>query len=283
MAGEAEPPVDPAAVLEEVTFDVQPSAGFDGTLAPLPGSARLGITLVPERGIGPTVERAEYAADRGYHAVPHLAPRFIADREELVGIVERLLDAGVTEIFVPGGDRDEPVGEFSSAFEMLVALEELGFEFEEVGIGGYPTGHAFLSEETIAEAIARKAPYATYITTQLCLSPEAILEWTRETRDRGVDLPVEVGIPGVVDYRRLFAMARKWGAVRPLEFLWRTTGVFGFLRAVVASGGRYEPDDLVAELALHFDEPAYGCRRGRLDTVKQTRDTEAWRRRKLGG
>jgi methylenetetrahydrofolate reductase (NADPH) len=225
----------------------------------------------------PTVERTVQARRRGHEVVPHVAARFVEDADELDAIAGRLREAGVTDIFVPGGDRDEPVGEFASAHDLLVALEELGYEFDEVGVGGYPTGHDVIDDETLAAAMRRKEPHATYLVTQLCFDGEAIVDWIEGVRDRGIDLPVEVGIPGVMEYRRLMSLARRWGIASPLEFVSKTAGVFTFIRELVGSGGRYKPDDMLPTLAAARSDPLYDIRRLRLYTFNQTGPTEAWR------
>ncbi len=272
---------DLEAVLSDVTFDMMPSDEFGESLEPLPDGARIAVVLTPDVGIEPTVENTEIATDRGYDVVPHVAARFIEDRDELDEVAGRLKDAGVTDIFVPGGDRDEPVGEFTSAHELLVALEELGYSFSEVGIAGYPTGHASIDDETLAGAMEQKIPYATYIVTQLCFDADAIIEWTGGIRERGVGLPVEPGIPGVMDYRRLMSLSRRWGIAGPLRFIQKTTGVFGFAKAMIGSAGRFDPTEMVETLAPYHSDPEYDLHRLRLYTFNQTGDTETWRRERF--
>jgi methylenetetrahydrofolate reductase (NADPH) len=272
----------PGNPLDDVTFDLLPGDGFEEALSHVPDGSRVAVVLTPDIGVEPTVQGTEYATERGYEVVPHIAARFVEDRAELDRIAGRLTDAGVEDLFVPGGDRDEPVGEFSSAYDLLVALEELGYEFEEVGIGGYPTGHVEIDDATLAEAMERKAPHATYLVTQLCFDAGTIREWIDGIRGRGIDLPVEVGIPGVVNLRRLMAMSREWGVAQPLQFVRKTTGVLGFAKALVASRGRYTPDDMVDGLAPCVGDDHYGVRRLRLYTFNQTADTETWRRERLG-
>lgn len=269
---------DLAAFLSDVTYDLMPSGEFEAALDPLPEGARVAVVLTPDIGIEPTVEKTELAAERGYDVVPHVAARFIEDRDELDAVAGRLAEAGVTDVFVPGGDRDEPVGAFSSAHELLVALEELGYSFPEVGIGGYPTGHESIDDATLEAAMERKAPHATYVVTQLCFDADAILGWIDEIRGRGIDLPVEPGVPGVMDYRRLMTLSRRWGIADPLRFIQKTTGVLGFAKALIGSGGRFDPGEMVETLAPHYGDSEYDLHRLRLYTFNQTGDTEAWRR-----
>jgi methylenetetrahydrofolate reductase (NADPH) len=270
-----------SSLLSEPRFELMPFDSFEGQMEQLPEGAEIAITASPQLGLDATVEWSEKSAARGYTPIPHVAARYVRDKEHLDEIATRLTEAGVTDIFVPGGDREDPVGEFESAYELLVALDDLGHEFDEVGITGYPEGHDFLDDRTLAEAMERKAPYATYITTQLCYDPEAVVDWIETIRDRGVDLPVEVGIPGVMKYQRLLSISQKVGVGDSIRFLRKTSGIVGFVRQLVGSRGKYTPDALVDGLAPYVDDPEYGLRGIHVYTFNQTADTETWRRERL--
>ncbi len=270
------------SLLAEPRFELMPFDSFDEEIEHLPDGAEIAITTSPQLGIERTVERSEDAAALGYGVVPHIAARYIEDRDHADEIGRRLTEAGVTDVFVPGGDREEPAGEFESALDLLVAWDEQGHEFDEVGITGYPEGHDFLGDEVLHEAMERKAPYATYIVTQLCYDPDAVLEWIEDLRDRGVDLPVEVGIPGVMNYQRLLSISQKVGVGDSIKFLRKTTGVLGFVKQLIGSRGTYEPDALIDGLAPYVDDDHYGIRGVHIYTFNQTPDTEKWRHRRLG-
>ena len=271
------------ALLRDARFELMPFDSFDDELTYLPDGATIAITTSPQLGIERTVERSEQAAADGYEPVPHIAARYVRDGDHLEEIARRLTEAGVTEIFVPGGDREEPVGEFESAYQLLVALDETEYSFEEVGITGYPEGHEFLGEQTLRTEMDKKAPYATFIVTQLCYNPEAVIEWIEKIRGRGVDLPVEVGIPGVMKYSRLLQISRKVGVGDSVKFLKKTTGVVDFVRQIVGSRGTYKPDELVDGLGPYADDEEYRISGIHIYTFNQTTDTEDWRRGRLQG
>ena len=271
------------ALLRDARFELMPFDSFDDELTYLPDEATIAITTSPQLGIERTVERAEQAAADGYEPVPHIAARYVRDGDHLEEIARRLTEAGVTEIFVPGGDREEPVGEFESAYQLLVALDETEYSFEEVGITGYPEGHEFLDEQTLRTEMDKKAPYATFIVTQLCYNPETVIEWIEKIRGRGVDLPVEVGIPGVMKYSRLLQISRKVGVGDSVKFLRKTTGVVDFVRQIVGSRGTYKPDELVDGLGPYADDEEYKISGIHIYTFNQTTDTEDWRRGRLQG
>ncbi|OYR42966.1 methylenetetrahydrofolate reductase [Halorubrum sp. Ib24] len=270
------------ALLTDARFELMPFESFEDEIRHLPDDATIAVTTSPQLGIDTTVERTEQAAALGYDVSPHIAARYVEDRDHLDEIAERLTDAGVTDIFVPGGDREEPAGEFESAHDLLVALDELGHSFDEVGITGYPEGHDFLDAEALSDAMAKKSPYATYLVTQLCYDPDAVLEWIDDIRDDGVDLPVEVGIPGVMNYQRLMQISQKVGVGDSIKFLRKTTGILGFVRQLVGSRGVYKPDDLIDGLAPYADDDHYKIRGIHIYTFNQTPDTESWRTERLG-
>ena len=272
-----------ADLLSGARYELMPFESFDGELQYLPDEAVVAVTTSPTLGIEATVEKTEAAAEVGYELAPHIAARYVEDRDHLDEILTRLSTVGVTDVFVPGGDREEPAGEFESAHDLLSAMEELGHDFEEVGITGYPEGHEFLDEDTLATAMARKEPYATYIVTQLCYDPTAVVDWIDRVRDRGIELPVEVGIPGVMNYQRLVQISRKVGVGDSIDFLRKTSSVVGFVKRLVGSRGSYEPDDLVDGLAPYADEEAYGIRGLHVYTFNNSEATEGWRRRRLEG
>mgnify|MGYP000653868762 CR=1 FL=1 len=122
------------ALLRDARFELMPFESFEDEIRHLPDDATIAVTASPQLGIDATVERTVQAAEQGYDVSPHIAARYVTDRDHLDEIAERLTDAGVTDVFVPGGDREEPLGEFDSAHSLLVALEELGYDFDDVGI-----------------------------------------------------------------------------------------------------------------------------------------------------
>lgn len=267
-------------LLVEPKFELMPFESFWDQAAHLADGATIAITTSPKLGLDATIERAEAAAAEGYEPIPHIAARFVEDRDHLEAIAGRLAEAGVDDILV-GGDAEEPVGPFDSSFRFLEAVAETDYAFDEVGIAGYPEGHAFLSDETLAEAVAKKEPHATYVVTQLCYDAGAIIDWLEDVRDRGIELPVDVGVPGVLKYQRLLEISRQVGVGDSVRFLQKTAGVIDFVRQFIGSRGKYTPTDLVEGFAPYVDDPEDGIRNSHLYTFNQVADTEDWRRSML--
>ena len=271
------------ALLAEPRFELMPFDSYGEQMEHLPEGAAIAITTSPTLGLEATLEWTEKTMDAGYEAVPHIAARYVEGPDHLDEVAARLKEAGVSDLFVPGGDREEPIGEFESAYDLLSALDDLGYEFEEVGITGYPEGHDFITDAELEAAMERKAPYASYIVTQLCYDADAVIEWLEEVRnERGVDLPVEVGIPGVLKYQRLLSISQKVGVGDSVKFLRKTSGILGFVRELLGSRGQYKPDRLIDGLAPYANDPEYGIAGVHIYTFNQVPDSEEWRFDRLG-
>jgi methylenetetrahydrofolate reductase (NADPH) len=246
-------------------------------VALLPEGATVTVTCSPTRGIESTLLLGEKLRERGFRIVPHIAARLVADRAHLDEIVRRLDDLGVREIFVIGGDTRKPVGPFSSAVELLSAMADAGHDFEHVGIGGYPEGHPNIDDKTLRQTLLDKRPFATYVVSQMCFDPDAILNWVADIRRRGIGLPVYIGLPGVVERKKLLQISLKIGVGDSARFLTKYTQV---LTKFLKPGG-YSPDELVKNLAPFVEDQDYNLAGFHIYTFNQVESTEEWRRQVL--
>ena len=108
-------------------------------------------TASPSMGLERTVGTAERLAAAGYTVVPHLAARMVSGRAELVELVDRLTAAGITNVFVPGGDAD-PVGDYHDAVSLLEDLTAIGSPFAHVGVTGYPESHPKIHDDLTVQS-----------------------------------------------------------------------------------------------------------------------------------
>ena len=263
--------------LAQPRFELIPMEGARERAAHLPEGAKVTVTCSPTQGIKSTLLLGEELLERGFRIVPHIAARLVADRTHLEAIVRRLDDLKVREVFVIGGDARKPVGPFSGAFELLLAMADSGHDFEHVGIGGYPEGHPSIDDETLRQALLDKRPFATYVVSQMCFDPGAILAWVADIRRRGIGLPVYVGLPGVVERKKLLQISLKIGVGDSARFLTKHANlVTRFLKP-----GGYSPDELVKELAPYVGDQDYNIAGFHIYTFNQVDATEKWRRKIL--
>lgn len=235
------------------------------------------ITSSPTRGVEATLALAELLIGHGYRVVPHLAARLIAGRAQLTEVLARIEALGVRDVFVVAGDIAEPVGPFEGAADLLREMAELRHGLEAVGITGYPESHAFISDETTIQAMFDKAPYATYIVSQICFDASVITTWLRRVRDRGVQLPIYVGLPGPVAPVKLLRLSARIGLGESARFLRRHGSWIG--RLTLPRG--YRPGSLLKQLAPALERPENGVAGLHLFTFNELAQTEQWRRAEL--
>jgi len=263
-----------ARVLAAPTFELIPLKHALDQAAFLPAGATVSVTASPAKGIDATVALCEQLQAGGFRAVPHLSARMVRDRQHLCDLVAWLEGAGVRRAFVVGGDEKEP-GDFPDGLSLLREMAEIGHPLDEIGIPGYPQGHAFIPDGALLEALQAKAPFAAYMTTQLCFDPAAIDSWIRERRAEGITLPVHVGIPGVAEPHRLLAIAARIGVADTHRFLSKNVR---FVARMARSGGFYRPDGLLDSLAPSVADPATAIVDLHLYTFNAVDATERWRK-----
>lgn len=258
--------------LERVRYEVLPLPSIEAELDWLPAGATVTVTSSPSRGIVATLALCERLAGRVGTVVPHLAARLVRDRRHLAAIVAQLDGLGVREVFVVAGDTRQAAGRYEGAVDLLRDLAGLGHPFTAVGITGYPESHAFISDAATIHAMAAKAPLATYVVSQMCFDPAAVVAWIGAVRARGITLPIHLGIPGAVDLARLTRISLRIGLGDSVRFLRRQRSRM----ARVAAG--YRPDRLVEGLLPSVDDPAAGVAGWHVFTFNEIRRTEQWRR-----
>ncbi|HZC13969.1 MAG TPA: methylenetetrahydrofolate reductase, partial [Thermoleophilaceae bacterium] len=241
-----------AELLRRPRYEVLPFEETEEQVATEAGTdARITVTSSPSRGLEATLDLSERLARRGYDVIPHLAARLVRDRSQLDEILDRLSAAGVRRLFVPAGDRSIPCGEFEDAVALLAAMGSRRGAFDEIGITGYPESHHLIPDEVTIRAMFDKSEMATDIVSQICFEAETIAGWIRDVRERGTDLPIWIGLPGVVGYRKLARISAKIGLGESARFLTHQHGAMSHLLT-----HRFSPDGLVRELGPTLADPS---------------------------
>jgi methylenetetrahydrofolate reductase (NADPH) len=266
--------VDPAAGslgLASARFEIIPMKGVEEAIPHLPHGQTVTITASPTKGLGPTLDLAERLTDAGHHAVPHLSARLISGRDEVAAILDRLQRAGISEAFVIAGDAPAPAGPYEGAADLLEEMTDLGHHLTAVGISGYPESHAFIPDATTISAMSRKAPHATAIVSQICYDPRTIRRWVAAVRARGIDLPIHLGIPGVIDRTKLLRVSLRVGLGDSVRYLRKQQAVASHMMT------GYTPDELIVDLSDLVADPLAGIAGWHLFTFNEVARTERWR------
>jgi methylenetetrahydrofolate reductase (NADPH) len=256
-------------------FEVLPLERSVELVAELRQPELLTVTCSPRHGPDESVAVARRLTALGHTVAVHVAARMIRDRAHLDELLAEIAEAGVDDVFLIGGDATPPVGPWSGAVDLLPVISEHPRRPSRIGIAGYPEGHPLIDSATLARVLEQKSSLADYVMTQLCFDAEAVVAWIRETRQRGVRLPMLVGLPGVVDRRRLLMMSMRIGVGPSLAFLRKQRG----LRKLLGPS-RVSPDRLYDDLSPYLDDRELNIAGFHYYTFNQLMETWNWERRK---
>ncbi len=260
-------------LLEHARYEVLPTASTeDKVLEHLPRDRVVTVTASPSKGLEATLDLAERLTGHGYVVVPHLAARMVTGRSELEEITDRLLGKGISRVFVPGGDA-EAAGDYPDALALLQDLRDLGSPFSHVGITGYPESHPTIHDDLTVQSMWDKRHYATHIVSNLTFDPALVRDWIRRLRNRGVAMPLLLGLPGPVERAKLLGMATRIGVGESTKFLAKNKGLF----ARLAAPGGFTGESFLEKCAPALGEDGALVEGLHVFTFNQIGETEAWR------
>src|SRR3989442_4945615 len=205
------------AVVASLKFELIPLTSAIERAESLPPGAAVTVTASPSHGIESTLDLVEAVSIRGHEAIPHLSAHMIGGRAHLEELLQRCTDAGIRSAFVVGGDAKDR-GDFHDGLSLLRAMDELGHPFLQIGVPAYPEGHVDIPDEVLLGVLTEKQRYASYMTTQMCFKPAAIIGWLATVRERGITLPVHLGVPGVTEIAKLMKVAARIGVAESARY-----------------------------------------------------------------
>ena len=260
-------------------MEIFPTESIESRLDVLEPGSYVAVTCSPTRGVDVTLDMSERLARRGFKVVPHIAAKMVRNQKHLREIVARLNGLPIISIFVPGGDADEPVGDYATALPLLRDIAELEHTFTEIGVAAHPEGHPAVGEEELTNELLKKQEFANYLVTQMCFDAQTLGNWLQMIRERGVSLPAWLGVPGVADRTLLLKTSMRIGVGDSLRYLKRNPKV----AAKLMFSSEYRPDDLLVDLAPYVSDPAYDIRGYHIYCFNQVEKTEQWRHDFLEG
>jgi methylenetetrahydrofolate reductase (NADPH) len=96
--------------------------------------------------------------------------------------------------------------------------------------------------------------------------------WVADIRAAGVEMPVVVGLPGVVERRKLAEISLRTGVGSSLRYLRK----HGRQIVTLARSRRYDPTPLAEAVADHAADETLGIRGVHLFTFNQVEQTRDW-------
>jgi methylenetetrahydrofolate reductase (NADH) len=260
----------PSAAQSPTRFEILPLGRSEEEARRLPEPVRVTVTCSPKHGPDRSVEVAGRLRAMGHAVTVHVAARMVRDRAHLDALLAGMAEIGADDLFLIGGDADPPQGAYASAVELLPAVAEHPQRPGSIGIAGYPEGHPHISDEELERALREKSRHADYVVTQMCFDPDAVRAWVRRERERGITLPVLIGIPGKVSRRKLVELSARIGVGPSLDFLRKQRGLRNLLSR------RSTADRLYDALADTLGDPELVIPGFHIYTFNQLVDTWEW-------
>ncbi len=274
-------------LVADAKIELVPMKSLERASSELRAGSHISMTCSPARSIEATLDECEHLIGAGHSVTPHISARMVRTPEHLASIRARLVALGIREIFVVGGDADDP-GCYFDAIEFIedfLAVDDVdgaeNRQIDHIGYPAYPDTHPFITTELLHDALHRKQGLilatgrTAHVSTQMCFSADQIRNWLRMERASGFTVPVHLGVPGVIDTTKLMTMGVRLGVGTSLRYLSKNRKALGKL----VTQRSFEPDTLLRPLADDLDELGIGVIH--FYTFNQVDATERWRERTL--
>lgn len=264
-------------LVDSMVFELIPLKSVDAAIQALPPNSPVSVTASPVKGLDATKELTDRIRNEGHRPVPHIAARLVEGPEHVQSLAKWLKTEGYETLFSIAGDAEEPAGPYEGAHSFLSDLFAQDHGLTTVGITAYPDGHALISSDVCHEqlhakqALLAEAGVQGWASTQMCFDTDLIASWLTKERAAGFELPIHLGIPGVVDKAKLMTMGVRLGVGASLRFLKKNRAAVKQLLAP----GAYDPDDILVPLEPSLEELNIGGLH--VFTFNQVEATEAWR------
>ncbi len=265
-----------ARLVRNLHYEIIPMKSIEQAIADLPPGAHVSVTCSPAKGIAETQRYAEQLVRDGFSVVPHFAGRMVESKQHAVDLAAWTRDLGLREVYVIAGDAPEQLGPYEGAAAFMRDFLEAGPGVDGLGFAGYPDGHPLIPDEVVDEqlhikqALVAEFGIGGWISTQMCFDDAKVRSWIELERSRGIELPIRLGVPGVVDRTRLMKMGTRLGIGTSLRYISKNRSTVMHL---MAPGG-FDPTDMV----VAFADDAAELRIEALHsfTFNAVADTRAW-------
>ena len=203
----------------------------------LPAGTKVYVNHLPRHTLADTLAALQTVHDAGLEPVPHVAARRVASREELDDFLARAVrGAGVRKVLLIGGDDPQPLGAFEDSTALLKSGALAACGVREIGIAGYPEGHARIPQAALERAMGEKLAIAkaqglgVHVVTQFSFAPARVIEYCTALARNAPGVPVYVGLAGPADPVTLLRFAQRCGVSASLRAL-RAQGM-GMVRLI---------------------------------------------------
>ena len=218
--------------LNNFSIEVTPRAVAKiGNLSELiPTDTLVYIAHIEGTPIEEMVKTAKKINEQGYATMPHFPARIIKDKKTLKEWISKYQnEANVKSALLLGGGINKPYGEYDSSIQLIESeLFDLA-GFEKLYIAGHPEGNKDIdpdgSTKNIDQALSWKNEYKNRtdadmaITTQFCFDSKTVINWANDIKNKGVDIPIHIGIAGPAKLQTLLRYSIECGVGASIKIL----------------------------------------------------------------
>jgi len=225
----------------------------------IPAGTRINVTFLGNEDLQMRLDAATAVVQSGFVPVPHISARRLGSQAQLEEYLAALQAVGASEnVFVVGGDPATPEGPYEDSLAVIHSgvLQQHGVR--SVGVSGYPEGHPDIGDPVLWKAIdgkfavLREQQLPGMIITQFGFDVAPVLAFAAACRERGIDLPIRVGVPGPAGVKRLLGYAKRFGVGTSTSIAKK----YGL--SITNLMGTAGPDSFIRELAEGYDPARHG-------------------------
>ena len=173
------------------------------------------ITMIPGMNWKETLDVAQKVQSSGRDAIPHIAARSLKGIKELEDCLSGFLDFEIKKVLLIGGGQNKPEGEFNCVMDMLKTGLFSKYKINAIDYAGHPEGNPDdpNSENNLIEKLnwSDENGIKSRIITQWCFDTEKANKWILELREKGINTPIHIGIPGPSTLKTLMRFAKVCG------------------------------------------------------------------------
>jgi methylenetetrahydrofolate reductase (NADPH) len=220
----------------------------------LPKNTRVYIAHIETEDIAAMVATAKRLNDEGFTVMPHIPARIIKNQAMLNDWISMYQnEAGVDEALLLAGGSKKPAGDFDSSIQLIESglFDKAGFK--RLHIAGHPEGSMDIDPsggtKNVSEALSWKQEFSKRtdasmaIATQFCFDAEVVKKWTDDIKEKGIDIPIHIGIAGPAKLQTLLKFSIECGIGASMKVL--TKRAKDLTKLLLP----YKPTQILTELA----------------------------------
>jgi len=229
--------------------------GFRQAAPKLPAETPVAVTFLPGETLEARLAAAREVRAHGFEPMPHFSARRFKSEAEFITMLEQMVkEVGIKRCFAIAGDTPVAEGPYADTSMLIETGLFEAHGIKAIGIAGHPQGHANMTEEECFQVLERKAAMIhdrgmkPLIVTQFGFDPDAFMHWLIVLRERGIDAPVRIGVPGPTSVKALMKFATRCGVSASASVL----GKYGI--SITKLLGTAGPDKMVDAFAKGFND-----------------------------